>query len=630
MTPIYDADDPGPWGGDAPPARDTHLAAARKAIDDAMKFLSEVTVSDDGRARAARILGESIESLAWLSVLVPTEWKAALFIIAGAPRFARQGKELEQAVKEARALVSVPRIATPDDAPPPEPEDALPKIIVTDGQAASVIDAAWASVLDGPPRLFMKGGVLTILTRFDGTAVLRACNSSHVMSVLIRSARWFKFVNKRMAPCSPPPDYIAEDMIAAPHEVLPPIETVAYTPCFAPDGSLRATHGYHPDVRMWIESPPSLPASVMSNKEAVELLTEWLVDFPFASDADRCHAFGLFLLPFVRTMIDGPVPPHLVEAPAAGTGKTLLARVLCLAATGRDVSLSVLDEKEDERRKVITSALMSGRQVILFDNIKDKVDSPALEAVTTSTSWTDRLMGGNQEVTLPVRATFIFTGNNAEFSPDMTRRLVLVRIASQEENPSDRTSFEHPDILGWTTANRDRLVHAAICLIESWIQANRPGAPATMGSFESWCSIIGGILTHAGVPKFLANREDLRAAADPGREEWVELIGRWKVAHGDRLATTSDILALTDGIKNGDHVVRPALLQRLFMKCPDTNGRVVILGRHISSRVDQVFSGVKITKKKSNVSGWCLVPVGKTAPAPVPSPVPDEDDGPLY
>lgn len=123
MTPTYDADDPGPWGGDAPPARDTHLAAARKAIDDAMKPLSSATVSDDDRAKAARILGESIESLAWLSVLVPTEWKAALFVIAGAPRFARQGKELERAVKEARALVHVPRIATDDDIPPPRESD---------------------------------------------------------------------------------------------------------------------------------------------------------------------------------------------------------------------------------------------------------------------------------------------------------------------------------------------------------------------------------------------------------------------------------------------------------------------------------------------------------------------------
>lgn len=629
MASRFDPDDPGAWG-DSPSAKDGHLAAARQAIADAKRLLSGLTVSDDDRARAARILGENIDHLAWLSVIVPTEWQADLFVLSGAPRFARQGKELERAVKDARSSVPVPRIATKDDAPTPD-EDPLPKIVVTDGQSSSIIDAAWSAVLSGPPRLYVKAGVTTLLVRFDGAAVLRPCAPPHVMSVLIRAARWFKVVKNRTSPCSPPPEYIAMDMIAAPHDDLPPIESVAYTPCFAPDGSIRATHGYHHDLRMWIESPPEIHAAVVSNEEARTLLYDWLVDFPFASDADRCHAIGLFLVPFVRTMINGPVPPHLVEAPAAGTGKTLLARILCLASTGRDVSLSVLDDKEEERRKVITSALMSGRQIVLFDNIKGEIDSQAIEAVTTSTSWTDRLMGGNQEVTLPVKATFIFTGNNAEFSPDMTRRLVLVRIASSEENPADRTSFVHPDIVAWTTANRPRLVHAAVCMIESWVAAGRPRATVAMGSFEPWCDVVGGILAHAGVPGFLGNREALRSSADPMREEWAELVARWKTKFGvSRHVTTTEVLALTEAVRNGDHEVRPALLQRLFIKASDSNGRTVVLGRHLRARVDQVFAGTKIVSKKSGVSGWMLVPTTTNATTATPTVTPDNEGGPLY
>ena len=33
---------------------------------------------------------------------------------------------------------------------------------------------------------------------------------------------------------------------------------------------------------------------------------------------------ALYLLPFVRRMIDGPTVMHMATAPAAGTGKTLM------------------------------------------------------------------------------------------------------------------------------------------------------------------------------------------------------------------------------------------------------------------------------------------------------------------
>lgn len=38
------------------------------------------------------------------------------------------------------------------------------------------------------------------------------------------------------------------------------------------------------------------------------------------------------LNPFVRDLIDGPTPLHLIEAPVAGTGKGLLASIAMLPA----------------------------------------------------------------------------------------------------------------------------------------------------------------------------------------------------------------------------------------------------------------------------------------------------------
>jgi putative DNA primase/helicase len=67
---------------------------------------------------------------------------------------------------------------------------------------------------------------------------------------------------------------------------------------------------------------------------ALEQICEPLQDFPFVEDADRAHTIALFLLPFVRELIEGPTPLHLIHKPAPGTGGSLLAQAINLAATG--------------------------------------------------------------------------------------------------------------------------------------------------------------------------------------------------------------------------------------------------------------------------------------------------------
>jgi len=70
----------------------------------------------------------------------------------------------------------------------------------------------------------------------------------------------------------------------------------------------------------------------------MKLLDSLLGDFPFADQASRANALALLLLPFVRPLIDGPTPLHLIEAAKPGTGKGLLADVVHAIATGRPAS----------------------------------------------------------------------------------------------------------------------------------------------------------------------------------------------------------------------------------------------------------------------------------------------------
>ena len=60
---------------------------------------------------------------------------------------------------------------------------------------------------------------------------------------------------------------------------------------------------------------------------------------------------------------------------------------------------------------------------MLIDNLRRPLDSSALAAALTAPFWEDRLLGASETTRLPIRCIWIATGNNAEFSGEMARRL---------------------------------------------------------------------------------------------------------------------------------------------------------------------------------------------------------------
>ena len=112
-------------------------------------------------------------------------------------------------------------------------------------------------------------------------------------------------------------------MLAYPDLHLPMLEGVISTPVFGHKGELIMNEGYHQDDRVWLTPDPNLELGTIPDEPAQEeiaaarglLFDELLVDFPFVDASDRAHAVAAMILPFIRRMIDGPTPMHLIEAP---------------------------------------------------------------------------------------------------------------------------------------------------------------------------------------------------------------------------------------------------------------------------------------------------------------------------
>jgi hypothetical protein len=235
-----------------------------------------------------------------------------------------------------------------------------------------------------------------------------------------------------------------------------------------------------------------------------------------------------------RHVIRGSVPMALFDATTQGTGKTLLAEVIHLIVTGRAADLMTPPSDPEEWRKQVTSLLVEAPSIVIIDNVTTVVDWPQLCAAVTGDMHRDRILGKTQTVSVPVRCSWIVTGNNLRLAGDAPRRCFWVRMDAGCTEPFKRTGFKHERLKEYILENRRNLLTALLTLARAWFAAGQP-KPSTppVGSFERWTEVIGGILEYAGLPGFLGNSDELLKEADTERSDWeVFLETLTEVFHG--------------------------------------------------------------------------------------------------
>ena len=272
-----------------------------------------------------------------------------------------------------------------------------------------------------------------------------------------------------------------------------------------------------------------------SPRRASCICDDLLGDFPFVVTAERAHAVALLLLGFLRAMIDGPTPLHLIEKPTPGTGATLMVDAIATILTGSGAGVMTEGRDDEEWRKRITAKLRQIPSIVLIDNLRAKLDSSAVAAALTAPFWEDRILGASEMARLPIRCVWIATGNNPTFSNEMARRLVRIRLDAHVERPWQRGGFRHPDLMTWVRANRAqarrRLPHPL-----PGLDRRRPAARRAHHRQlrELGADVIGGVLEVAGIEGFLGNLDEMMEASDSEGAVWrsfvSDLVG--PVRHG--------------------------------------------------------------------------------------------------
>ncbi len=425
--------------------------------------------------------------------------------------------------------------------PETDQDNQLPSIIVNNRQLPEVIADAWDAIIaqNDPPRIFVFGQQLIELkiSSSESHLTTHPIGINELYSHLYRCANWVKVENNERR-ASRPSDYLVKDMLTRIDPRIPVLDTIVRIPIFRSDGILLSQSGYDSDSRIYLDLPDELANIEVPEhptKEEIEaakrLFTDdLLVNFPFEHrDADCSTAIALLILPFVRHLINGCTPLHLIDASIAGSGKSKLCDVVSIIATGKRISPRAFPENNDELKKMILAELIQNTSILLFDNFPEyrKLNSDGLALILTSTNYSGRLLGRSEIISLPNRMIIIITANNIHVAEELSRRIIRCRITPVDSQPWKRTDFKHSEIELWAMDNRRELVTAILVLIRSWLDTGKPDGKQVLGSFEQWAKTIGGVFDAVSISGFMSNCNEVFHELSMDTEMYLEFTESW-------------------------------------------------------------------------------------------------------
>jgi hypothetical protein len=299
------------------------------------------------------------------------------------------------------------------------------------------------------------------------------------------------------------PEWLSRTILARVGERdLPKLTGVITAPVMREDGSILDVPGFDAATGLLyacdVADTPRVATHPTYQQLRAAFAELWkpFARFPFVDDVSRGVMVATLLTSAIRAAL--PTAPGTVfEAPAAGSGKTLLAK--CVAWLGGQAPVMTTQPENDaEARKRLFAELRGGASNIVWDNVTRPIEGDALNAFLTAPVFSDRILGVSEKETLPNRALFVATGNNITIVGDTCRRLLVCRIDAQTEWPFQRAFDFDPE--SYIRDHRQRLVHACLTILRGYVtDILGEKGEGIAGSFEAWDRLVRQAVILLGV-----------------------------------------------------------------------------------------------------------------------------------
>ncbi len=456
-----------------------------------------------------------------------------------------------------------------------------------DGTEKDIRDVAgdsWAAIAkaNSPEQFLTFGGLPAwINANPREQAVVEEITLERMLYLLGEVGYWERDTREGKKECRPPRQ-VAAHMVADPHSPLPRLRRLALTPVFDSQGGLVIRPGYHAASELFLATrdlnvPPVMHAPTRREVErALSLVVDDLLgDFPFVDDSDRTNAVVLLLLPFVRDLIAGPTPLHLMTKPYPGSGGTLLVQALLYPALGERAPTLSVPTSQIEWEYKMTSILMTGPTAIVFDNVRKLLDSDQLASALTGAVWLGRQIKTSNMPRCLITNAWVATGNNVKVSDEIARRTLPIRLDPHTDRPFDRTGFRHPDLIGWMHEMRNDLIWAALTLVQAWIAEGMPYGTLVVGMYEGWAGVMSGIAQVVGLPDLRGNWREWNEGQPSDVNLLRKVFRAWSIEFGDRKVKAKDLLPVIGRILDIDPDGDLSSLTTLGMRLRNWHGRIV-------------------------------------------------------
>jgi hypothetical protein len=310
-----------------------------------------------------------------------------------------------------------------------------------------------------------------------------------------------------------------ETPIAAPKELLQAIlqgdkagvrvlSDVVAVPVVQPDGTLTL-QGYDEASKKYVYLR-DLTVDVAEDitqadaAAAAQKILALVKQTPLASNLDRAVWLANILTRLAIDAYDGPSPLFYYMASTAGVGKTLLARLAGVVATGSTIKeWRFPDGNEEEMGKILDTVLIEGTAMFFLDNLRNgrAIESPALDEFITSDLHSGRILGSSRSFTSYLKPVMAITANNATLGADLARRVLVANLDGSLMAGLTKSGYEIADIYQYTRDRWDEYLANALTILVGFLRLDKPErkrhAIKPYGSFEQWGAVVGGAVKWA-------------------------------------------------------------------------------------------------------------------------------------
>jgi hypothetical protein len=373
----------------------------------------------------------------------------------------------------------------------------LPTVYIPGG-AVRICDVAdrLGELIDQTEVLYSHGGALKRVARDHASKmVLEEVQTAALPSMFEKVAVLARVTEKGAERCTMT-KATAELISGADDFVrqIRPLNTLSQSPVLIKrDGNLTQIYGYDRGSGILTDT---WPVTVMPVEQAKELLQELLSDFRFASEADYSRAMAAIITPalVLGGVLGARAPIDLGEADESQTGKGYRnkitaavygSKVAAVAQKGRG-SVGSLEE-------AFNGMLLSGMNFLALDNVRGKIDSPAIESFLTEDSYIARAPYSRNVLIDPRRTVVMMTSNKAEVTRDLANRCSCVRLRKRDPGYKFR-SYQEGDLLEHIRVRRSDYLGAVFAIIRAWHAAGEPTTDEHRHDFRRWAQILDWIV----------------------------------------------------------------------------------------------------------------------------------------